>query len=47
MYIWAATWENLFFPYAKNKEADQLQGNYTTDQHLCFLYIVHLNTSIS
>ena len=26
------------FAYAKNKGADQLHGNHTTDQRLCFHY---------
>ena len=41
MYIWAVSWENLLFAYAKNKDAEQLHGNHTADQHLCIHYIVY------
>ena len=34
--IWAATWENRIFAYAKNKDADQLRGNREADQRLFF-----------
>ena len=30
----------VFFAYSKNKGADQLCGNRTADQPLCFRYIV-------
>ena len=36
---WAASLENLLFAFAKNKDADQLQGNRAAAQGLCFRYI--------
>ena len=36
--IWAASLDNQIFAFAKNQDADQLCGNCTTFQHLCFQY---------
>ena len=36
--IWAVTWENQIFAYAKKKDADELRGSREADQRLCFHY---------
>ena len=39
MYDWASSWEKPAFCIGKNKDAYQLCGNRTADQHLCFRFI--------